>query len=278
MLNKILNEELGISNEVVRLVSKIKSVIGSDYNRNKDDKNLYVKLKITTLKKLQTFCNNIIIDNIKIQYYVVDGDKYENYLSSYYHLYLSSFDLDTNEIILFLHSNNNKIYWGKCIEALQHEVEHWFEQQQKGKKLLSDKDIAKYQKYANLRKSSDPYERNIGLIYYYYTKVERNAIMNGLYAKIMDFNEYSYVVNPEDVLKDDNHYNNIKGIETVLNRINMSKTYKNTYKFYTDKNDINFNSFLKVMNYVVNEYIKKFGRTIYKARKDLQTKYKNIIN
>ena len=35
--------------------------------------------------------------------------------------------------------------------------------------------------------------------------------------------------------------------------------------------------FIKTANSVVNEYIKGFGRTIYKAKRDLEEKYKNTI-
>ena len=42
MEQNILKEELGISNDVNKIVTQIKSVIGDNYNKNKDNINKYV--------------------------------------------------------------------------------------------------------------------------------------------------------------------------------------------------------------------------------------------
>ena len=62
MEQNILKEELGISNDVNKIVTQIKSVIGDNYNKNKDNINKYVSLPNF---QNSIFHNKIIIFNSK---------------------------------------------------------------------------------------------------------------------------------------------------------------------------------------------------------------------
>lgn len=288
MYRDILNEELGIANKVTEISTKIRNLVSDDYARNINT-NRYVNLSIRISnfvnrnKKLKAFNDIIIInpdsDNIKVRFYVVDVDSYDSELITLYKEgFDSSFDIETCEITLFLLSKNNKIVWRDVIEDIQHEIEHWYEQKEKGKSLLNKKVINRYKKYQKLRRSSYNFERIIGMVYYYYEKFERNAIMNGLYSKIMEYNEIDYVIDPIEVLKDYIHYKNIKTLKDILNLINNDEAYKEEWIEMLKKHNKSLESFIRVTNIVVNEYIKAFGRTIYKARKDLEEMYKTKIH
>lgn len=288
MYRDILNEELGIANKVTEITTKIRNFVSNDYARNINT-NKYVNLSIRISnfvnrnKKLKAFNDTIIInpasDNIKVIYFIVDADSYDKeMITMYREVYSSLFDLDTNEITLFLYSKNNKIVWRDVIEDIQHEIEHWYEQSEKGKRLLNKKVIKRYKNYEKLRKSSYNFERVIGMVYYYYEKFERNAIMNGLYSKIMEYNEIDYVIDPIEVLKEYIHYKNIKAFKDMLNSINNNEAYKEEWIEMLKKHNKSLESFIRVTNIVVNEYIKAFGRTIYKARKDLEEMHKTKIH
>ena len=288
MYRDILNEELGIANKVTEISTKIRNLVSDDYARNINT-NRYVNLSIRISnfvnrnKKLKAFNDIIIInpdsDNIKVRFYVVDVDSYDSELITLYKEgFDSSFDIETCEITLFLLSKNNKIVWRDVIEDIQHEIEHWYEQKEKGKSLLNKKVINRYKKYQKLRRSSYNFERVLGMVYYYYEKFERNAIMNGLYSKIMEYNEIDYVIDPIEVLKDYIHYKNIKTLKDILNLIDNDEAYKEEWIEMLKKHNKSLESFIRVTNIVVNEYIKAFGRTIYKARKDLEEMHKTKIH
>lgn len=281
MIYQILNEELGISNDVISLKSKIKNLISNDYATNKDNNKFYGMLPITPKKRLLTYHNTLTIPfndiDINVRYYVIDEAKDARYIDLYHSKYSSSFELSENKLHLFLSKKRNKINWMEYNETLQHEIEHWYQQYKKGNSLLSDNHIKKYNKYKVLRNGKTQTERNIGMIYYYDERIEHDAIMNGLYSKIMSMNEIANAIDPIDILKSYRHYTNIKAIQSIIEIINNNIYVKKEYADVLDSINKNISSFIKTANNVVNEYIKGFGRTIYKAKRDLEEKYKNTI-
>lgn len=279
MINDMLNEELGISNDVITLVNRIKNLISDNYGKNKHDKSLYGYLRLSNGKKILSFCNTINIkfnnDILNVTYYVVDCDN--DNLEQYNIEYSSSFDLLSGDIELFLHTKNNKINWIDASENIQHEIQHWYQQKQKGKSLLNNKKISKYIDHSILRNSNNNADRIIGFVYYYYERIEYNAVMNGLYSTIMSYNEHSYIAEPVEILKNYHHYKKIKTLKDFIDVINSDEEYKNLFIDILKQYNKNFSSFMRIVNTVVNEYIRGFGKTLYKAKKDLEEKYKYTI-
>lgn len=284
LIDYILLEELGISNDVVTITSKVKSEIGKDYTQNSGVRDEdYRWLPLSTSEKILTFHRCISIkfesDTFLIKYYVVDdGINKNSTIQKYFRKYFSGFDIKANELKLFLIGDGKRIFWQKTDATLQHEIEHWYQQYRKGDDLINQSHLKKYNKYRDLVKSNDPIKQNIGLIYYYFEKIEHDAIMNGLYNMIMSTNSVSYVDKPENILKEYQHYKNINEIKKIIDSIEKDEVYKSV--FVNALNDINksFDSFIKVANKVINMYAKGFGRTLYKAKKDLDERYKNMIN
>ena len=284
LIDYILLEELGISNDVVTITSKVKSEIGKDYTQNSGVRDEdYRWLPLSASEKILVFHRCIPIkfesDTFLVKYYVVDdGINKNSTIQKYFRKYFSSFDIKANELKLFLIGDGKRIFWQRTDATLQHEVEHWYQQYRKGDDLINQLHLKKYNKYRDLVKSNDPIKQNIGMIYYYFEKIEHDAIMNGLYNMVMSTNSVSYVDKPENILKEYLHYNNINGIKKTVELIGKDEVYKS--KYVNALNDINksFDSFIKVANKVINMYTKGFGRTLYKAKKYLDERYKNMIN
>lgn len=279
MISRVLNEELGISNDVNLIVTRIKNLVSDDYARNEEDDSKRVRLKLSPRKNIPSFKNTIYVDfeqeKIKVVYYVVK-EKTIGFLT-YKNLYKSYYDTKDNYIRLYLSEKNGKINWIHYANTLQHEVEHFYQQYKKGKSLLNDKNLEKYDKNRKLRNSNNLYEKIIGFVYYYYNKIERNAIMNGLYRSIMENNEEDYIIEPEEILKNDTHYKNIQVIDKCLKDIESDEEKRQWWVESVENIGKNFNSFMRIMKVVVNEYTNSFARTIHKAKKDLEEKYKNRI-
>jgi hypothetical protein len=283
LIDYIILEELGISNDVIALTSKVKSVIGNDYAKceNTGDKFL-VSIPLTpnddiiVLKRVMKI--KFFDESVTVTYYVIDDTRWKNSaINSYFRRYHSHFNIDTNELKLFLAGDGIKISWHRSDSTLQHEIEHWYQQYRKGDVLLDAKHMKRYKFAQDLIRDANPIKRHIGFVYYYAENIEHAAIMNGLYAKIMSTNATSMIEKPEDILKEYLHYKNINNIRTVT--YNLEKDAKYKQRIIDALADINktYDSFIKLSNKTINNYIKGFGRTIYKAKKDLDEQYKNII-
>lgn len=284
LIDYILLEELGISKDVISIVSKVKSEVGKDYARNSGIRDEdYIWLHLSSTEKILAFHRSISIkfesNIIPIKYYVVDdGTNKNSIIQKYFRKYFSGFDIKNNSLTLFLTGDGKKISWQKRDSTLQHEIEHWYQQYRKGSDLIDDRHLKRYNKHRDLVKSGDPIKTNIGMIYYYSEKIEHDAIMNGLYNQIIEVNSVSYIESPEDILKEYLHYNNIDGIRKTIEMIAQDDSYKKKYEDAVSEIGMNFNSFIKLANRTVNMYIKGFGRTLVKAKKDLDERYKNMIN
>lgn len=274
MVKDIINEELGISNDIKVLVSLVKNRIGDDFSKNYKNKSYYYGLNQEFPYKV--FHGDIGIKwrdiDIHIIYYVMpDNDEYvtRNYLRRFN----STSNIEKYELNLYLVGYNNKILWENFNRTIQHEVEHFFQLYKKGKELLTAKQNEEYQNLLPLTRSTDYYEKIIGFTYYYYNRVEKNALINGMYGEIMGKYLPGYNLDPLEEIKKSSVYNNISKIK----------------KFIKDKNELPFiinrltninkdiKSYLRIANTVVNEYTKAFGRLLYKLKKDIADANKDLL-
>lgn len=280
MINCILNEELGISNSVSLFTLRLKNLISNNYAKHSDDSLLMVEYEIVKNQYITLF-KNVFITNfenndVKIIYYVLNTDN-QNLISFYNTKCVSQ--CSGNSIIIFLSCNyiNNKINWRYYSGILQHEVEHYFQSYKKNSILLSPKKQQEYDNYINLVKSNNYIDVIIGYTYYYYTKVEQNAIMNQLYREIMDNNKDGLRNDPKDILVNNVHYLNINQIKKFIDVLNKYDFYKDDLKNHLKNINKSYNSFIRIANTVIDEYIKKFARTLYKAKKDVDKIYEHTI-
>lgn len=279
MLSEIITEELGISNKVSLLTLRIKNLISNDFAKHKNEESYYYNMPVYKDKYVNVYGNKLIInfenDKLNIIFFILDKNN-ESY-PVYKKKYFSNYNGTKNQITLYLDSYNGKIIWLDSNSTIQHEVEHYFQTYMKGKPLSTKKDITKYNRFIEMFKSDDIYKQLIGGIYYFYTKVEQDAIMNGLYREIMEVNKFSYISKPIEILKENKHYKIISKLKFLFDEINNDNMMKEFIK--DELTDINktFDSFVKIANITFSKYIKKFSRTIFKAKKDLENKYGDIL-
>ena len=284
LIDYIILEELGISNDVIALTNKVKSTIGKDYAQHVGtNTSCNITIPIASNSSVIGFTRSIVVKfidtNINITYYVVDETQVNHSdIKTYLQKYNSSFNIKTNNLKLFLLGDGKKISWQYNDATIQHEIEHWYQQYRKGDELLNASHMKKYAFARHLLNSNDPIKRNIGFIYYYSEKIEHSAIMNGLYNKIMGTNALSMIEKPEDILKDYVHYLNIDAIRNDI--ISLDTDDKRKQMFVNVLNEINknYDSFIKLANRTIDMYIKGFARTVYKTKKDLAEQYKNTIH
>lgn len=277
MRQNILNEELGISNAVNSLVIRLKNLISNNYSKNNDDTKKYVLLG--GVNKYIVFTNTISVSfenkDIEVEYYVL-SHKSEKTKQSFIKEYHSNCSNEILKITLYLtlNNNNDKIDWLSCSLDLQHEVEHLFQLYKKEKPIFSNKKIEKYNNLKKLTSSDNFYDQVIGYTYYYYERVEKNAIMNGIYRKIIDTYIPGYKGNPMDDIENTPYYTNIQIIKNTIseeknwdkleNRLNLvGKTLK---------------QFLRISKQMIIEYEKAFGRLLYKLNKDIKERNNQYIS
>lgn len=274
MINRILNEELSISNDVNDLTIKIKNLISNDYARNIGCERCY-----TILYKgfnREVFSNEITINydnkSIIVVYYVLE-DASQEIIKQYNSIFNSTSNNRILRLKLYLTSHNNKINWKKNSRDLQHEVEHLFQLIKKGKDLLSDKQFYEYNKLKALTTHNDYYDQIIGYTYYYYNKAERNAIINGLYREIVDLNTDGLVTDPLEIIKKSPYYNNIQIIKNTI------ENHKNHEQLENRLKNINktLKQYLRIANIMINEYSKAFGRLLYKVKKDIENVNEDLL-
>ena len=274
MDKEILKEELGISNDVKMLVSLVKNRIGDDFAKNYKNKKLYYGLNQEFPYKV--FHGDVSIKwrniDIHIIYYVMpDNDEYviRNYLKRFN----STSNIEKYELHLYLVGHDNKILWENFNRTIQHEVEHFFQLYKKGKELLTAKQNEEYQSLLPLTRSTDYYEKIIGFTYYYYNRVEKNALINGMYGEIMGKYLPGYNLEPLEEIKKSSVYNNIKKIKQVIKSDSDRRFLINRLNLINK----DIKSYLRIANTVVNEYTKAFGKLLYKLKKDIADANKHIL-
>ena len=267
MEQNILKEELGISNDVNKIVSQLKSFIGDNYNKNKDSIKKYVKLPNF---QNSVFKNdfNIKINGINIEihviYYVLLNPSL-NIKNEYLRKFSSTSESVKYELELYLTAYYDKIDWNEHAATIQHEVEHLYQLFKKEKPLLTDKQLKSYNKMKMLRKSNDFLTSIIGFTYYFYNRHEKDAFINGVYREIIDSYISGMNFNTIDLIKKTQIYQDIQLIKDIINNKNNWSDLCNRL----EQNNITFKSYMRVANTMISEYTKSFGRLLYKLNKDI---------
>lgn len=276
MIVDVLNEELHISNDVNYLTSKIKSIIGNNYNKNKNFIKNYGKVllnfdHILFHNDIDVYMDNINI-TLSIKYYVLENAS-EHVKKEYLIKFPSTSNNGEYELTLYLTSNYDKINWQLHSKTIQHKVEHLYQLYKKQRPLLSQKQASEYNKMSKLMSSDDYTEKIIGFTYYYYTRVEKNAIINELYREIMDLYVPGMKIYISEEIKKFIHFQNIN---IIKNYIKDDKNIDAIEKCLS-KNGKQLKSYLRIANRMIDEYIKAFGRLLYKINKDIDERTKDLL-
>lgn len=254
-VRQIINEELSVSSEVVKLAKEL-------------------KLEILRQKKMgRKEKENIIAGDFKYTFWGVSFLVYYNIIYLNRTDELKSLvlpngggwcDVDEKEMFVVLVYVREKNEFYEYTGSLQHELTHIYQHtmawKRKGQMFKIDNPV--YEKAIKLISSNDNIEGMIGYALYYCRKSERDALVNGFYKELVE----NKIPNPLDYLSRTNLYYNLKSFkENIID----TDIY---YDFYETVLKKEFNKslewFLKIVKNGYQSYLNKIGKVIAKYEKD----------
>ena len=269
----VVNEELGIHGDVIKIsfdiireIEKQIKVIpkqyfpyipGVSYRRGDFKYTAFGK----TIDIEFRYCN--FRDK---RYYKKYVNKIENFTNG--------FKLSTLTLRIDIHAISGQIIENTFSDTVQHELEHFFQEDKIGKSFSEDNEmykVARFSKdyYGNVL--GDETAKNIGNIMYFTRKCEIEGYVNGLYALLVkNYKETGY--NTSTILETSPIYQGLlelrRNKEWLLKNQNDINV-KNFIESIRKKGlNITFEKIIKFADYADREIVKRIGRTIVKAQKD----------
>lgn len=280
-INKILNEELGISDEVVNVTNLIFDKIIKEY-KNKKYKNIIPHGKGIYEYQGYFIETNVFGHNLTIEYSIFNfndricreeyiaknGNGYLNAASNF--RYLGNGEnrkLITNKIMIVLEAiSGNVINEENALDSTQHEIEHIFQQS------LMDNEFGNIKLYritSNNLYSENKFASNLALVLYMSFKNEIEGYANGLYAYVKRRMQET-PININQIFRESAAYEKLQQMYTAKNFINANINDKRMdaafypYRFTNIKKE----KIGKIMDLTIREMVRRFGRALIKARKD----------
>lgn len=263
----IITEELGVNDQVIQVAFDIMDKI-------KDDIKLRPKRYFSNVPGISYKDGNITYSAFEKEIKVVY--RYINYLDKTFFEKFDSeikqlpngFNLETRTLTLTIKSISGHIDINTYADTIQHEVEHYFQENKIGYSFSKTTWYNIAVKCKQRPKNSLTYM--IGDMIYITLKCEEEAFTNGLYAALI-YN-YKHENRPTSEIVDNSPvYNALltfrKEKEEVLNNSNdvtLNKTLS-TIRQATGKN---FNDLMLMFDSGEKKLIRRIGRVIVKAQKD----------
>lgn len=280
-INKILNEELGISDEVVNVTNLIFDKIIKEY-KNKKYKNIIPHGKGIYEYQGYFIETNVFGHNLTIEYSIFNfndricreeyiaknGNGYLNAGSNF--RYLGNGEnrkLITNKIMVVLEAiSGNVINEENALDSTQHEIEHIFQQSSMYKEFGN---IKLYRIVSNNLYSENKFASNLALVLYMSFKSEIEGYANGLYAYVKRRMQEA-PININQIFRESAAYEKLQQMYTAKNFINANINDKRMdaafypYRFTNIKKE----KIGKIMDLTIREMVRRFGRALIKVRKD----------
>ena len=255
-IKKIIQEELGISDEVTKISKEFYSEMITALRNSNDIE----KTETTVIKKTPLTFH---IGDIKLSCNII----YRNFLSKDYDVlykmpYVTngeSFRVSKNLYFLFINvlAISGTINKEKAMETIQHEIEHVYQQIKMGNGFGSE---SMYVKLKNDMESADENRVKVSKLIYYTIKSEQEAFANGLYAYFMDLNEpYS-----EEKLKESETWNNYVFIKDEINELEHNNEMKSVFNEYFCE----FGLTIKDVKREMGNFLHRIGKVIIKIQND----------
>jgi hypothetical protein len=192
-VDKYINEELGIANDVLIKTNEIKELIYGD-SRNAEKEKLDDGVSMTNgLVVLDIFGTSMKV--IYTIYNFRDFDTY--YDKKEYFNPKSSMSYEKNEIYVSILSISGEFQENSFGDSIQHELEHLYQIKKQGKGLFQDNNL--YEK-AITNINNELYNGWIGKlanVIYYSRNEEHDAFVNGLYQQLVNLDtlaDFDYVI------------------------------------------------------------------------------------
>lgn len=250
----ILNEERGISDEVIRatknIISKIPRWIEKSI-KGKDD-NGYVYYSFKTKERIFDF--NI---NITFVIYDLTTQQYNRFVSDSY------YNETKKELYIELVRVNDIIDTNDAYETIQHELHHVYQEYvRNGKPTLNKADETLYKISDNMIMDSNDVAYRIGMIFYLSLKIEQEALGNGLYNILINNldKEWKQTYMRSDVYK---WMNFIKECVSVFDG---KKEHIESILSYYNVNKFNYEKLINLSNSIYDNLLRISVRIISLAK------------
>lgn len=180
-LNKIINEELGISKEVSKNSKELQKILFDSFENKKNGYFSFLDINV----------------NYKTYSFDMEKDFYEWYENNFDKL-INGYSFSDKMLYLTFIEINGMIYnLSFIIDTIQHELEHYYQTKMAGHSFSKD---SYYNAYNSLN-DYNMYIKNISLIEYYGSHFEIDAFVNGAYAvaKTLDIDNYNSFIEKTDL-------------------------------------------------------------------------------
>lgn len=280
-INRIILEELGISDEVVSAANIIFNRIIEEYKNKKYDNIIPHGVGIYEYQGY-FIQENIFGHDLEVIYSVYNfNDKScrEEYISQHgtgYQNVGSNFrflgkgenrKLVANRIMIVLEAiSGNIIAEENALDSAQHEIEHIFQQSSMNKEFGS---LNLYRQVSSNLYSADKFKHNVALVLYMSFKSEIEGYANGLYAYVKQRLKEN-PINVNQIFRDSAAYQKLQQMYTAKNFIKanindkrMDSAFYEYKRFGIQKQKID-----KIIEKTIREMLSRFGKALVKARKD----------
>lgn len=255
-IENIVNEELGISKQVINAFNSVKSEIIKDSHKYKWEKNIY---------------NNIVKNG-----HISNFEMFGKVINIDYTLFYLDSKQDFNDVFFnaVFNKRNNTLKTSLCYiketnqyvdPSSQHEIEHIFQEiLSNGNLLKTAKSNYMYSNAVYLAKQNDKYKKLVGFSIYYSFNFEKDAFANDIYSLVIQNPSENYL----ELLSKTKVFQNIKYIENKIKHLSnkdieqitpLLKLYFNKTLKWWRKNTIK----------TIHNYKIKIGKAIAKAQYDL---------
>lgn len=258
-LNKIITEELGISNVVKDNVQKLKKVLLTHDNQKRavklEDGKTYLKSGIFEIDIFEDYHLRVFYKH----YFVIDV------ASAQKHNQGGSISYDQNCLkITFINFQGEED--SRTLEdTLYHELEHLYQRLNKGIDLNNDKEL--YSKCSEYMQSDDNIKNMLGRIVYLTFDFERYGFLHGLYGTLESEVENGYITNRQELeyyLKNTDTYKLMCLMKNYEEYLSGNLNNSNIIEKIKDLNNKDISWFIKQTEIIYNELNKRIGKILVK--------------
>lgn len=280
-VDNIINEELGIANDVIEKTNEIKNLIYSDSRKVEK-----IKLDNGVTSVSGVVVTNVFGNDMKIMYTIYNYYDYDTYFDKKeYFNPMCGVSCEKNEIYLSILSISGEFQENSFGDSIQHELEHLYQIKKQGKWLFQDNDL--YEKASkNLNNELyDGWVSKLSNVIYYSRNEEHDAFVNGLYQQLVNadaFGRYDYIIKTSTPYQISLLLTNLKSeIEDNYNNVNLieaTKFFKRPRRWFIAQCEIGtrkiIRKIMKVRAKANNDFLRVNEGTIFEHR--IGCNYKDI--
>lgn len=263
-IDRMIIEERGIAFEVTEIVNSIGKEIENNINQTSS---LPYNINGITFKKGQNTINKFNIDiSVWWNYYSYSS---EDLMKLYPPKKINSFNKTLKTVYLTIVAINGIINRQDMYESLQHEIQHLFEIEKRGK-TYNDTDLYQFATKI-LAQPLTEYETILANIIYLSRKYEQNAYINGLYQFLI---KAENLMDLDNLLMDSRIFKGLMVLKTYVKKLEsidknhpLVKSALNRYNTFFHNP---YKEILKLGTNAIDEITRKIGRTISKVKDDVK--------